>query len=108
MKPNVGKWKPEPRWKGEEDSEKEESEMFVNDTQNVEQRTPRDPELEIEGASDGEDSVSIPAIKDEEKRKSIGAKVKKKISATAHANFRALKIKNKMSKGKGRGRFGKR
>ncbi|KAF2720950.1 hypothetical protein K431DRAFT_285218 [Polychaeton citri CBS 116435] len=37
-------------------------------------------------------------------------KVVRKISATAHANFRALKIKNKNSKGKGRGsgRFGRR
>ena len=33
---------------------------------------------------------------------------KKKISATAHPNFRALKIKNKNSKGRGRGRFGRR
>ncbi|KAF2773406.1 hypothetical protein EJ03DRAFT_265291 [Teratosphaeria nubilosa] len=32
---------------------------------------------------------------------------RRKIAATAHANFRALKIKNKNSKAGGRGRFGK-
>jgi len=35
-------------------------------------------------------------------------KVAKKISATAHANFRRLKIKSKNSKGNGGGRFGNR
>ncbi len=35
-------------------------------------------------------------------------KVKKKINPTAHANFRALKIKNKNSKAKGGRRFGRR
>ncbi|KAG9566709.1 hypothetical protein KCU71_g4260, partial [Aureobasidium melanogenum] len=38
----------------------------------------------------------------------IVKKAAKKISATAHANFRKLNIKNKNSKAKGRGRFGKR
>ncbi|KAF4549038.1 putative DNA replication and checkpoint protein [Elsinoe fawcettii] len=33
---------------------------------------------------------------------------KKKVNATAHANFCRLKIKNKNSKAKGRGRFGRR
>ena len=108
MKPNVGKWKPEPIWKGGEDSGEVEDKILVNDTQNIEELNARSPKLDDEGASDKEDGVSIPAIEDKEKSKSIGAKAKKKISATAHANFRALKIKNKMSKGKGRGRFGKR
>jgi hypothetical protein len=35
-------------------------------------------------------------------------KIKKKINPTAHANFRALKIKNKQSKAKGGRRFGRR
>ena len=35
-------------------------------------------------------------------------KAARKISATAHANFRKLKIKNKNSKANGRGRFGRR
>lgn len=43
-----------------------------------------------------------------QKEESRTQKLKKKISATAHANFRALKIKNKNSKGKRGGRFGKR
>ncbi|KAI4718212.1 hypothetical protein E4T48_05528 [Aureobasidium sp. EXF-10727] len=38
----------------------------------------------------------------------IVKKAAKKISATAHANFRRLNIKNKNSKANGRGRFGKR
>ncbi|OBW64577.1 MAG: SPRY-domain-containing protein [Aureobasidium pullulans] len=38
----------------------------------------------------------------------IVKKAARKISATAHANFRALKIKNKNSKANGRGRFGRR
>lgn len=38
----------------------------------------------------------------------IVKKTARKISATAHANFRALKIKNKNSKASGRGRFGRR
>ena len=38
----------------------------------------------------------------------IVKKTAKKISATAHANFRKLNIKNKNSKANGRGRFGKR
>lgn len=36
-----------------------------------------------------------------------GAPKKKKISSTAHANFRALKIKNKQSKAKGGNRYGR-
>ncbi|KAK6006717.1 hypothetical protein QM012_005725 [Aureobasidium pullulans] len=38
----------------------------------------------------------------------IVKKTAKKISATAHANFRKLNIKNKNSKANGRGRFGRR
>ncbi|KAI6844563.1 hypothetical protein KC315_g6844 [Hortaea werneckii] len=47
--------------------------------------------------------------KDKQGKASNGEKsTGKKISATAHANFRALKIKNKNSKAGGRGRFGRR
>lgn len=35
-------------------------------------------------------------------------KAARKVSATAHANFKKLKIKNKNSKANGRGRFGRR
>jgi len=38
----------------------------------------------------------------------IVKKAAKKISATAHANFRRLNIKNKNSKANGRGRFGRK
>jgi len=38
----------------------------------------------------------------------IVKKTAKKISATAHANFRRLNIKNKNSKASGRGRFGRK
>ena len=35
-------------------------------------------------------------------------KVARKVSASAHANYRRLKIKSKNSKGQGKGRFGRR
>lgn len=48
------------------------------------------------------------AAYNKDQREGLVQKAKKKISATAHANFRALKIKNKNSKAKGGGRFGRR
>lgn len=52
------------------------------------------------------------ADKDDASKSSKGdgivKKAAKKISATAHANFRRLNIKNKNSKANGRGRFGRK
>ena len=46
----------------------------------------------------------LAATKDEGTMK----KVARKVSASAHANYRRLKIKSKNSKGQGKGRFGRR
>ena len=110
MKPNVAKWKPEPAWKGEAESEEEDKQAVVEQTQITTQRPNEDYEDELDN---GEDANEAEGGKKKTKKKVDGnkpgfvAKVRK-ISATAHANFRALKIKNKQSKGKRGARFGRR
>ncbi|KAF2158057.1 hypothetical protein K461DRAFT_290311 [Myriangium duriaei CBS 260.36] len=63
-------------------------------------------------SSDSEfDDASLPKnnLKHANKENSnIVSKIKRKVSAAAHANYCKLKIKNKNSKSKGRGRFGRR
>ena len=109
MKPNVEKWKPEPAWQGGENSEGEESTLLVNDTQAVREQSSQRVRLDDESTSENEDSLATVAGKDKATKKGIGVRMKnKKISTTAHANFRALKIKNKQSKGKFGSRFGRR
>ncbi|KAK5137962.1 hypothetical protein LTR08_005759 [Meristemomyces frigidus] len=58
----------------------------------------------------GNNTAKIMAAKDKEAAEKSGKKAPKMVSAQAHANFRALKIKNKNSKagGKGGKRFGRR
>lgn len=121
MKPNVAKWKPEPKWKGGEEVDDEE-EPGVVETQVADggheapHRGEGDEDYhDDQNACSGEDSearrrrmVMDESRKGEEKTEGVVQRAKKKISATAHANFRALKIKNKQSKGKGGGRFGRR
>ena len=105
MKPNAGKWKPEPEWKGGAESEDDEL-LAVTETQGA----GGDEEHIVVGELSGEqgkEGLEVPKEKGKNK-KSAGEAIKKaakKISATAHANFRSLKIKNKQSKGKGGGRF---
>ncbi|KAL9122100.1 MAG: hypothetical protein Q9187_001345 [Circinaria calcarea] len=116
MKPNAGKWRPEPTWLGGKESE---DDMAVQETQVGDAVIPvgldaegdgadaQDHEwdgAEGEGGSQGTKTVSLEAAPASVPK----AKKKKKISATAHANFRALKIKNKQSKGKRGGKFGRR
>ncbi|MCJ1471657.1 DNA replication regulator sld2 [Lambiella insularis] len=107
MKPNVGKWKPEKEWVGGED----EGDGVVQETQVGEARVDkeRDEELVDQEGSGYEDVLDGGKSA---KKGGEGAETKKKppkkISATAHANFRALKIKNKQSKGKRGGRFGRK
>ena len=114
MKPNAGKWKPEPVWEGEEESE---DDAAVAETQVGDAVT--QVRVDHEGAkTDGQTSeLQGPEGEVEpQKAKTVGPKTapaaapkaKKKASATAHANFRALKIKNKQSKGKRGGKFGRR
>ncbi|KAL2057796.1 hypothetical protein ABVK25_002180 [Lepraria finkii] len=114
MKPNVAKWKPEPAWKGEAESEDDGHQAVVEEIQAAMQGPKGDEDdYEDELATDHEleesnNRKSKTKGKSGEKEEGFAAKVRKKISATAHANFRALKIKNKQSKGKSAGRFGRR
>ncbi|KAL9603680.1 MAG: hypothetical protein Q9219_000999 [cf. Caloplaca sp. 3 TL-2023] len=127
IKPNTSKWKPELEWKGGKEAESEEDTVGIEETQlvtipdtakayNTTEAIQTDEEYISEDVSDcGEAHVLKPAKVIKQKGQSGGAQHKlpkekkpKKISATAHANFRALKIRNKNSKAKGRGRFGRR
>ena len=110
MKPNIATWKPEPAWKGEAESGEEDEQAVVEQTQTTTQR----PNIDYVDELAGEEDVNeAEGAKKKTKKKADGnkqgfvAKVRK-ISATAHANFRALKIKNKQSKGKRGARFGRR
>ena len=110
MKPNIAKWKPEPAWKGEAESEEADEQAVVEQTQITTQRPNEDYEDELAGE---EDANEAEGAKKKTKKKADGTKQGlvarvRKISATAHANFRALKIKNKQSKGKRGARFGRR
>ena len=118
IKPNTAKWKPEPEWKAGKDAEDEEADLEsqVPETQLRPQGTANDAENGDEVSCLGEESddggekrkkkISI-AAKDKMASRGKEAKKPKKVAATAHANFRALKIKNKNSKAK-KGRFGGR
>lgn len=115
IRPNNTKWQPEPAWKGEE-SDAEEAvveETQPNDTEKDKQT--KDSDLEVAADQDFSSSESekehkkIKKVREDLVKKTDAVKLKtRKVSATAHANFRALKIKNRNSKGKGRGRFGRR
>ncbi len=136
MRPTTAKWKPEPEWKvGAESAEEVEAEEeMVAETQLIsgavgaaEATKPPsadddeyavDPEEDEDTALDELDTrtADLRGRKNGEKqanadgkREGLVQKVKKKISATAHANFRALKLRNKNSKAKGgNSRFRKR
>ncbi|MCJ1246630.1 DNA replication regulator sld2 [Trapelia coarctata] len=119
MRPTAGKWKPEEKWACVEE---EEGEGVVRDTQAGAVEKARDGEGNGEclDGEDGEDGDGDGGHGDDTAAKdgakgtvgTVGKKAKvkapKKVSATAHANFRALKIRNKQSKGKKGGRFGRR
>lgn len=125
MRPNTAKWKPETQWKGPADQDEL---TEVEETQIVEQGVLSGPTMggddgdDMEYLTEGEgdqikdqsniqanvkDSNNSKARSDSKPAKEDAEAVpkKKKISATAHANFRALKIKNKQSKAKGGGRY---
>ena len=125
MKPVVAKWKPEVEWNGGKDIGEDKSEaVVVEETQVVESVLgnneggdlgDRDWEEEedelgigVDGASRGPEQKKTKR-KEKKARDGTEAPKKKKIAATAHANFRALKIRNKQSKGKKGGeKFGRR
>ncbi len=120
MKPSVAKWRPEPKWEGGgEEDDGEETNADATQVPNAQKRSERLGECNSDSdESDGEDATDGKPAKRRRKpsdgvagRTTVppaAAKEKKKISASSHANFRALKIRNKTSKGKKGGRFGGR
>ena len=117
MKPNTAKWKPEPAWKVGQAVGDEENGIAESQTASADQSTEwkvhgndgeeyQDMEGS-QGAAEAENDKRDAFDKDLEEEEGLTKKLKK-ISATAHANFRALKIKNKQSKGKKGGRFGRK
>ncbi|KAL9031223.1 MAG: hypothetical protein Q9196_000723 [Gyalolechia fulgens] len=124
IKPNTAKWKPEPEWKGGKDEEDEGEITVIKETQFIAAVTTAEQGTEAEDLQTDDDYVTESAsdkgkpqkqTKAEQKGRPVeaqkappNAKKKKPVNAVAHANFRALKIKNKNSKAKGRGRFGRR
>ena len=119
IRPNNTKWKPEPEWKAADGDAVDET-TLIAETQVAGPiaKSPRDPEesdgleyLDEDPSNRVEDSKTADAKPKARGRPSKpqcdAAIAKKKVSATAHANFRALKIKNKHSKGKKGARFGR-
>lgn len=126
MKPTTGKWKPEPKWIGPEGQGVEDE--LVTETQVVGQAASSRPVMGIDDGNDmeylieeehhpGGDAERLAETSKKSKGKDSGkpdegmdksAPQKKRISSTAHANFRALKIKNKQPKAKGGGRYGRK
>ena len=100
MKPNTAKWKSEPAWSAGQADEVADG---VAETQVPGAGRPKDYGC---GNDENEDIKQDHDVT--RQRKVLPKKAKKKISATAHANFRTLNIKNKQSKVRQGGRFGKR
>lgn len=115
MKPNTAKWRPEPAWKVGQANGDEVDGVAETQTVSAERSTDwkehgRDSD-EYEDIEGGHGATEAGNGRKEGLHKDLGKKEKKarnKISATAHANFRALKIKNKQSKGKKGGKFGRK
>ena len=115
MKPNTAKWKPEPAWKVDQADRDDEDGVAETQTLDTDwsKSCGRDSDnYEDVGGSQGakgdRNARKYALDKNLEKKKGSAKSVKKKISATAHANFRALHIKNKQSKVKKGGRFGRK
>ena len=115
MKPNTAKWKPEPAWKVGQANRVEEDGVPETQTPSADRSTnygcDSDKYEDIEGSQEETEARNdrMHALDNGlENNKGLAKKVKKKISATAHANFRALKIKNKQTKVNKGSRFGRR
>ena len=124
MRPNMAKWKPEPKWKGdEEQDEGDENENVQSGEKKDEDQRNSEGEDDIgfsdndQESEDSEEDRKKPRAQKGKKKVDTEAKqsktsilttAKRKISATAHANFRALKLRSKNPKGKKGGRFGRR
>ena len=118
MKPNTAKWKPEPAWsigqpnEDDQDSAAETQVVGVDRSSDCKERGCNDDEFrDVRGSAEVTEARigSMDAIEVKSGKKGeLTKKAKKKLSATAHANFRALNIKNKQSRGKKGGRFGRK
>ena len=118
MKPSTAKWKPEPVWRvgrpneDDEDSAAETQVVDVDRSMDWKDRGCNDDDFrDVRGSGEvmkarigSRDVVDVKS----EKTRGSAKKAKKKLSATTHANFRALNIKNKQSQGKKGGRFGRK
>ena len=109
MKPSNVKWKPEPLWRCGSESESEDREPKAAPGCNSEKLL-----SQTKAHADDEHNRRAGSKElQETSEKSAGrggllSQVRKKISAAANPNFRALKIKNRNSKGKKGMRFGRR
>ena len=115
MKPNTAKWKPEPAWKVDQadgDDEDGVAETQTKSTDRSKSYGYDSDDYEDIGGSQGATVVRnvrrYTLDKSLEKKRGLAKSVKKKTSATAHANFRALHIKNKQSNVKKGGKFGRK
>ena len=115
MKPNTAKWKPEPAWKVDQADRDDEAGVAETQIMSTDRSKSygcdNDDYEDIEGGQGAKGARHVRRYgleKSLEKKKGSTKGVKKKISATAHANFRALQIKNKQSKVKKSGRFGRK
>lgn len=120
IKPSTAKWKPEPQWKGDNEAQDDMDEVaLVEKTQidnaaAVEDNASDTDDLgyldeEIQNRAENWKPVKSMTSSNQSHAPTKATKTnlpkKKKMSATAHANFRALKIKNKNSKAKKGARF---
>ena len=133
MRPVAAKRKPETQWAAPKDTEKEDEVTVVPETQILGQASTCDVATGVDEGDDmeyltdvyeshddqdvsktaareriktklnGDDKSGKNNIKEASKKKNI-----RKVNPLAHANFRALKIKNKQSKAKGGGKYGRR
>ena len=134
MRPSAAKWKPETQWKAPKDMGKDDEMAFVPETRVLGHAAACDVATDVDEGGDmdyltegdckssnGQNGTKT-AARERVKMKQNGGETlgkdnireapnKKKngqINPLAHANFRALKIKNKQSKAKGSGKYGRR
>ena len=133
MRPSAAKWKPETQWKGPKNMEKDDEMVYVPESQILGQAATCDVGTGVDDVDDmeyltedvhksndeqdGTKTAARERVKTKQKsgdkpgndniREAPKKKKNRKINPLAHANFRALKIKNKQSKAKGSGRYGR-
>ena len=112
MKPNTARWKPEPVWKVGQADGADEDDVAETQTLSANRSSSYAFDSDNEDINRGQEAMRVENVRDALDKtleeKDSAKSVKKKISATAHANFRALHIKNKMSKLKKSVRFGRK